>query len=97
MRRKLPPAPLEMPARLRVFDPAEWGTDPGASKVEPGEARGRWLDARTEWGRVNGLTPLDVLRQGLNDRRRAGVLPPIDYDDNQPRRNRDRPPPTRHR
>ncbi len=82
MRRKLPPAPSEMPARLRVFDPVEYGVGlPGASDAEVQEARRRWLDARTDWGRDNGWTPLDVLRQGLNDRRRAEGLEPIDYSD----------------
>lgn len=68
-----------MPAELRAFDP----DSRGASKNDPEHvlraARDRWQDARIAWGHANGLSPLDVLRQSVNDSRRASGVAPHDY------------------
>jgi len=79
VRRRLPPAPPELPARLRCFDPAEWDVERDTSADAVQQARDRWNDARMTWAHDHGVSPLDVIRQGINDRRRAAGVPPIDY------------------
>lgn len=68
-----------MPAALRCYDPTDWGAEPSADGDDPAAVRARdaWYAARFEWGADHGLTPLDILRLGLNDRRRAAGQAPI--------------------
>lgn len=80
MRRRLPPAPPEMPAILRCFDPAEWA-DPSDPPGDEREARNRWFDAWLAWCTENEASPLDLLRQQRNDRLRAAGHPPVNYTD----------------
>jgi len=78
VRRRLPPAPPELPARLRSFDPVGWA-EPDDPDDGGWSARRRWGAARVEWCLARGADPLAMLRQGINDRRRGDGLPPIDY------------------
>jgi hypothetical protein len=57
-----------MPARLRIFDPAEWleAADGGDELA----ARARFDDAVKGWCRENGVTPLEVLQERVRMRRR---------------------------
>ncbi len=78
---RLPPPVPEWPAILRAFHPAAWGASVDNPEDVIREARDRWQDARFEWGGAHGLSPLDVTRAGINDRRRADGAAPIDYGD----------------
>jgi hypothetical protein len=61
VRRRLPPPPPEMPARLRCFDPADWGTNPDATVHDLHEARQRHREAWMAWCAEHDMTPLDAL------------------------------------
>ncbi len=80
MRLRRREAASEMPALFRLFDVTLWVdcTDPPEDAERL--ARLRWREARQAWGAANGWTGLDVLRHGLNARRVADGLPPIDYE-----------------
>jgi hypothetical protein len=67
VRRRQPPAPPEMPAPLRSFDPAEWQqvSDGGDERA----ARARFDDAVKGWCRENGVSPLEVLQERVRMRR----------------------------
>ena len=67
-----------MPARLRCFDPADWGARPDASQDELRKARDRQSTALLAWCREHDVSPLAALLQRRNDSRRAEGIPPID-------------------
>lgn len=66
-----------MPARLRYFVPADWGTTEDASDDDLREAQSRFNRAWLAWCRVHAVSPLDVLLE----RQRLRVLdfPPPDH------------------
>jgi hypothetical protein len=61
-----------MPARLRVFDPAECGATADADYDELREARDPQTSAWLDWCREHHVSPLEVLlerrRNRTNDR-----------------------------
>jgi len=69
-----------MPVQFQLFDLTMWVDYTDRPEDAERLARERWNEARQAWGRENGWTPLDVLRHGLNARRVADGLPPIDYE-----------------
>ena len=80
MRPRLPPAPPEMPARLRCFAVEDWsdpGDDPALADYW---ARRRHTAAWLAWCHDHGADPLAMLRRRRNDRRVAEGFAPIDYD-----------------
>lgn len=81
MRRRAVPVPPEMPARLRAFDPAEWGAERDAPVAELYAARRRYTAAWLDWCHEHDVDWLDVVRQRVNDRRWGVGLPPIRYGD----------------
>ncbi len=79
MRPKLPPAPKEMPARLRCFSAAAWSC-PGDGPAQADYlTRRRYTEAWVSWCRAAGVDPVVVLRQRRNDRRVADGLEPVEY------------------
>jgi len=79
VRPKLPPAPPEMPAKLRCFSAAAWsdaGDDPAQADYL---ARRRFTDAWVGWCRNHSVDPVVVLRRRRNDRRVADGLEPVNY------------------
>lgn len=69
MRRKLPPPPPEMPAKLRCFDPADWGADADSSEHELSEAMTRFAKESLVWWLEFEVSPLDVLLEQRRIRR----------------------------
>jgi hypothetical protein len=57
-----------MPARLRAFDPAEWGATADADDDWLREARYRQTTAWPDWCRENHVSPLDVLLERRRNR-----------------------------
>lgn len=72
MRRRRPRVVIpEMPAKLRVFDPAEWpGIDSGPFRAEY-YAQSRWFDARAAWCEERGVDYVTMLRHQRAQRRAA--------------------------
>jgi hypothetical protein len=86
VRRREPPGPPEMPAQLRSFIRAEW-TEPDDPDEEGGSdpAYRRWGQERLEWGRRNGVPPVDIIREQVEMRRAAyGWVGPADREPQKP-------------
>jgi hypothetical protein len=74
--RRLPPevpAKPEMPAKLRRFDPVEWGAPGDASSEEVGAARDRFCEAWVTWCDLHSVSPLAVLLEQRRVRAKLGV------------------------
>jgi len=66
-RRLRPPEPAEpwwqrIPAELRTFAAEDW---PDVDQDEEGAAYASWRTARHEWFRVNGGSPIELLRHDV--------------------------------
>ena len=77
--RRLPPAPPELPARLRCFVGTDWSDPDDDPEWADYLARRRHTTAWVDWCRDVGVDPVAVLRQRHNDRRGAAGLEPLDY------------------
>jgi hypothetical protein len=71
VRPRRPPPPPEMPARLRAFDPTEWGAE-GDSDDELREARSRQTTAWLQWCSEYQVSPLEVLVERRRKRAAEG-------------------------